>query len=106
MIRAHWLSPDYYEEAVIRDDLAVAGFSSVIIERVVCPSRASSAREAAIITVQGSMLRVAIEAWNASRMDEATGVVEQVMRERFGDGPVHGETKALMVTASKWAAAS
>lgn len=95
------LSPGYYEEAVIRADLAATGFSSITIERVVCPSRASSTHHAATITVQGSLLRAALQAWDASRLDEATGVVELAMRERFGDGPVNGETKALMVTASK-----
>jgi SAM-dependent methyltransferase len=95
------LSPGYYEEPVIRADLAAAGFSSVAIERVARPSRASSARDAATIMVQGSLLRAAIEAWDATRLDEATDAVEQAMRARFGEGPINGETKALMVTASK-----
>jgi hypothetical protein len=94
------LSPGYYEEAAIRADLATAGFSSISVERVIRPSRANSARDAATIVVHGSLLRAAIEAWDASRLDEATAVVERVMRVRFGDGPVNGETKALMITAS------
>jgi hypothetical protein len=54
-----------------------------------------------VITVQGSMLRTAIETADPSRLGEATKAVEQVMLARFGEGPVEGETKALIVTATK-----
>ena len=54
-----------------------------------------------MITVQGSLLRAAIEAADPSRLGEATDAVERVMRARFGDGPVEGENKALIVTATK-----
>jgi hypothetical protein len=36
-----------------------------------------------------------------SRLAEATKAVEQVMFTRFGEGPVEGETKALIVTTTK-----
>ena len=71
------------------------------IDRVARPAKAASAREAAVFTVQGSLLRTAIEAADPSRLGEATDAVERVMRARFGDGPVEGETKALIVTAAK-----
>jgi hypothetical protein len=35
------------------------------------------------------------------RLGDATKAVEQVMLARFGDGPVEGETKALIVSATK-----
>jgi hypothetical protein len=54
-----------------------------------------------MITVQGSLIRTAIEAANPSRLDEATNAVEQVMLARFGDGPVEGENKALIVTTTR-----
>jgi SAM-dependent methyltransferase len=94
------LFPDYYAEPAIRADLAAAGFHEVRIERVARPAKAASAREAAVMTVHGSLLRSAIEAADPARLGEATDAVEQVMRARFGDGAVEGENKALIVTAA------
>jgi SAM-dependent methyltransferase len=95
------LNPDYFDELTIRADLASAGFQDVKVDRVARPARAASAREAAVITVHGSLLRTAIEAADPSRLDEATGAVEQIMLARFGKGTVEGETKALIVTATR-----
>jgi hypothetical protein len=95
------VSPGYHDEPIIRADLAAARFREVNIERVTLPAKAASAREAAVMTVQGSLLRAAIEAADASRLTEATNAVDQVMRSRFGDGPVQGEAKALIVTTAK-----
>ena len=95
------LSPGYFDEPTIRADLATARFRDVNVDRIARPARAASARDAAVITVQGSLLRTAIETANPSRLGEATKAVEQVMSARFGDGPIEGETKALIVTATK-----
>jgi len=95
------VSPGYYDEPTIRADLATAGFHEVNIERITRPAKAASAREAAVMTVQGSLIRAAIEAADASRLDEATNAVERAMRARFGDGPVEGEAKALIITTPK-----
>jgi SAM-dependent methyltransferase len=95
------LSPGYFDEPTIRADLAAARFRDVMVDRVARPARAASARDAAVITVQGSLLRTAIETTNPSRLGEATKAVEQVMSARFGEGSVRGETKALIVTATK-----
>ena len=61
------------------------------IDRVVRPAKAASARHAAVIAVQGSLLRTAIEPVDPSRLGGATDAVEHVMRSRFGDRPVVGE---------------
>jgi len=95
------VNPGYFEEHTIRADLAAAGFRDVKIDRIARTARAASARDAAVITVQGSLLRTAIETADPSRLGEATKAVEQVMFARFGDGPVEGETKALIVTTKK-----
>jgi ubiE/COQ5 methyltransferase family len=95
------LSQGYFDEPTIRADLATARFRDVSIDRIGRPATAASARDAAEITVQGSLLRTAIEAADPSRLGEATKAVEQVMSARFGEGPVEGETKALIVTATK-----
>lgn len=95
------LSPGYFDEAVIRTDAAAAGFGDVTVERVTRPARARSAKEAAMITVQGSLLRTAIEAAAPARLGEATRAVERALVARFGRGAVEGETKALVVVATK-----
>ena len=78
-----------------------AGFRDVKVDRIARTARAASAREAEVTTVQGSLLRTAIETAEPSRLGEATKAVEQVMLTRFGEGPVEGETKALIVTTTK-----
>lgn len=95
------LNPDYFDEPTIRADLEAAGFGTVGIDRIARTARAASARDAAVITVQGSLLRTAIEASAPSRLDEATMAVELAMLARFGEGPVEGKMKALIVTATK-----
>jgi SAM-dependent methyltransferase len=95
------VSPAYFDEPTIRADLAAAGFPDIKINRIVRTARAASARDAAVITVQGSLLRTAIETADPSRLGEATKAVEQVMLARFGEGPVEGETKALIVATTK-----
>lgn len=95
------LNPDYFDEPTIRADLTATGFRDVRVDRIARPARAASARDAAVITVQGSLLRTAIEKADPSRLGEATHTVEQVMFARFGEGPVEGETKALIVTTTK-----
>jgi ubiquinone/menaquinone biosynthesis C-methylase UbiE len=94
-------APDYFDEPTIRADLAAAGFRDVRVDRIARPATAGSARDAAVTSVQGSLLRTAIEAADPSRLAEATDAVERAMRTRFGDGPVEGETRALIVTTTK-----
>jgi hypothetical protein len=95
------LSPPYHDEDTIRADLAAAGFGAVQVERISQTAYVASARDAAVITVQGSMIRTAIEAADPARLDEATDAVERLMLARFGSGPVEGATTALIVTAEK-----
>jgi ubiquinone/menaquinone biosynthesis C-methylase UbiE len=95
------VNPAYFNEPTIRAHLAAAGFRDVKVDRIARTVRAASARDAAVITVQGSLIRSAIEMVDPSRLGEATKAVEQVMFTRFGEGPVEGETKALIVTTTK-----
>jgi hypothetical protein len=95
------VDPAYFEEPTIRANLTAAGFRDVKVDRIARMARAVSARDAALMTVQGSLLRTAIETADPSRLGEVTKAVEQVMLARFGEGPVEGETKALIVTTTK-----
>jgi SAM-dependent methyltransferase len=93
------MSPPYYDDPVIQSDLAAAGFVEIELTRVVEPSRAASARDAATITCHGSMLRAAIEAYDPSRLEEITDRVAEKLLSEFGTGAVEGATQALLVTA-------
>jgi hypothetical protein len=95
------VNPGYFDEPTIRADLTAAGFQDVNVDRVARTARAASARDVAAITVQGSLLRAAIETADPSRLGEAIQAVEQVMLTRFGEGPVEEEMKALIATATK-----
>ncbi len=66
------LNPGYFDEPTIRADLEAVGFRDVSIDRIARPSKAASARDAAVITVQGSLLRTAIEAADSSASAKAT----------------------------------
>ena len=95
------VNPPYHDENTIRADLTSAGFQRITIERITRPAEAASAREAAIATVHGSLIRTVIELTVPERFAEATDAVERAMRARFGDGHIAGSTVALMVTAEK-----
>src|SRR5215831_19240926 len=56
------LNPGYFDEATIRAELTAAGFREVKVDRIARTAKAASAQDAAVITVQGSLLRTAIEA--------------------------------------------
>jgi Phage derived protein Gp49-like (DUF891) len=51
-------------------DLTAAGFRDVKVDRIARTARAASARDAAVIMVQGSLLRTAIEAADPSRLGD------------------------------------
>jgi hypothetical protein len=95
------MSPPYYDDWVIRSDLAVAGFVEIQIERVTQPSRSASARDAATIARRGSMLRAAIETYDPSRLEEVTDSVTRKLLSEFGTGAIEGATQALLVTAER-----
>ena len=62
----------YHDTALIRSDLAKAGFSNVTIETRAEESRAPSARHVAVAYCQGTPLRNEIEARGADKLEAAT----------------------------------
>ena len=88
----------YYDQAVIRQDLARGGFGGVPqITTVTAKSRASSPRIPAMGYCQGTPLRDEIAAQEASRRDTALGVVTTALANRFGGGAVDGKLQAHIV---------
>ncbi len=91
----------YHDAGRIREELKAAGFADVSIDVVDGVSKASSPREAAIAYCQGTPLRNEIEARDASRLQEATDRATEALAQRFGDGPVEGRLRALVITAAR-----
>jgi len=83
----------------IREDLTAAGFTKISIEAVDAVSKAASPRDPAIAYCQGTPLRNEIEARDASRLEEATDHAAEALALRFGNGPVEGRIRALVITA-------
>jgi SAM-dependent methyltransferase len=94
------VSPPYYDEPAIRTDLNAAGFRHIEIDRVIQSARAASARQAAIATVHGSLIRSVIMSSAPERLVEATNVVERAIRGKLGDGRIVGTTRALVILAN------
>jgi SAM-dependent methyltransferase len=88
----------YNDPALIRDDLAAAGFSGVEIETVRCESQ-GSASDAALGLCQGSPLRAEIEARAPERLAEATEAAAAAIRALGGGEQVSLPMMALIVTA-------
>jgi len=92
------MNPPYYDEPTIRADLAAANFVNVVVERISLPVKAT-AREAAVATVHGSLIRPVIEETAPERLDEATDAVEQALRPNLRAGGIIGTTTAILVAA-------
>jgi ubiquinone/menaquinone biosynthesis C-methylase UbiE len=90
----------YCDEAQIRADLEAAGFASVTVDRLDHRSRASSAREASVALCEGTPLRNEIEARDAGGLQRTTERVTDAFARRFGEGPIGGRLRALLVTAA------
>jgi SAM-dependent methyltransferase len=74
---ASLVNPGYHDETTLREDLAVAQFQQIRVERVLLPTAAGCAREAALATVHGSLIRTVIATQHPGRLEEATNAVER-----------------------------
>lgn len=91
----------YHDVAQIRQDLADAGFGSVMIDTVTAQSVAPSALIAATAYCQGTVLRTEIEARDAGALSAATQRAADAIAARHGDGEVRGRIQAHVVTAAR-----
>jgi len=85
----------------IRADLTVVGFTEVSVEAVDCISKAQSARDPAVGFCQGTPLRSEIETRDVSRLQQATDHAASALAKRFGNGPVEGRIRALVISAQR-----
>ena len=83
----------------IRAALAASGFTNLSFETLPERSRTGSAREAAIATCQGGVLRSHIESHAPDRLEELTEAVAAALAEKFGTGPINAPMQAILFTA-------
>jgi ubiquinone/menaquinone biosynthesis C-methylase UbiE len=89
----------YHDVDSIREELTTAGFARISMETVEDKSVAPSPREPAIAYCQGTPLRNEIMERDASRLEEATDKAAQALADRFGNGPIEGRIRALIIHA-------
>jgi SAM-dependent methyltransferase len=92
----------YHDERRVAHDVAAGGFEAApSIERIAFTSRAVSPRVPAIAYCHGTPLRGEIEARDAGGLERTTRAAEQELARRFGDGPIEGRIKALVVSVTR-----
>jgi SAM-dependent methyltransferase len=87
----------YHDIALIRSDLAKAGFIDVAIETRQAQSRAASARVPALAYCQGTPLRNEIEA--RGNLEVATDHAAAALASRHGSGEVSARIQAHIILA-------
>ena len=89
----------YHDTALIRSDLAKAGFSNVTIETSAEESRAPSPRQVAVAYCQGTPLRNEIEARGADKLEAATEHAASAIARKHGSGEVAAKIQAHVILA-------
>ena len=87
----------YHDTALIRSDLAKAGFTDVAIETREAQSRAASPRDVALAYCQGTPLRNEIEA--RGNLEAATDHAADLIAGRHGSGEVAAKIQAHVILA-------
>ena len=87
----------YHDIALIRSDLAKAGFTDVTIETRAAESRAASARQVALAYCQGTPWRNEIEA--RGNLEVATEHAASALARRHGSGEVVAKIQAHVIQA-------
>ena len=89
----------YHDIALIRSDLAKAGFSNVTIETRAEESRAPSPHHVATAYCQGTPLRNEIESRDAEKLEAATDHAASAIARKYGSGEVAAKIQAHVVMA-------
>ncbi|ANJ27457.1 class I SAM-dependent methyltransferase [Agromyces aureus] len=89
----------YFDVDLIRSELIASGFAEVDAETVTLPSRADTARDAAIGVCQGTPVRAEIEAREAGGLQAATEDAAQALITNFGSGRLESTMQAITIAA-------
>jgi SAM-dependent methyltransferase len=92
----------YHDASTIARDIKGGGFSRTSdVVTLPARSRAGSPHIPALAYCQGTPLRNEIEARNASRMAEVTGIAAEAIARRFGASAVDGKIQAHVITVER-----
>jgi SAM-dependent methyltransferase len=91
----------HYRTGIVGDALDMAGFGNVAIEPVELESRVLAAGDIAIGFCQGSPLRNEIEQRRPGGLAAVTEAVARAIAARLGEGPICGQMRAYVITASR-----
>ena len=89
----------YHDVDRIRADLTQAGFMDIAVASVAHRSRAASPNDPATAFCQGTPMRNEIESRGEPGLEAATQQAAQALARKFGNGPIEGRIRALVVTA-------
>jgi SAM-dependent methyltransferase len=95
------LAPDYNDIDATQAELVTAGFGSVSAEKLVKRSYSNSAREAAMASCYGGLLRAQIEMHAPERLDEITETATAAIAARFGNGRIDAPLYAILFRATR-----
>jgi hypothetical protein len=90
----------YHDAALIRSELADAGFSHVTIETRADQGRASSPRIPAVAFCKGTVLRNEIEARDPDGLEAATDYAASAIADRHGRGEIAAKIHAHVIMAT------
>ena len=91
----------HHEAAPLEAQLRTAGFGATSVESITRESRAPDALSVAIGFCQGTPMRTEIEAHGAEALAAATQVAAGAIAPRYGSGPVTGQIRANVITATR-----
>jgi SAM-dependent methyltransferase len=91
---ATFLAPKDNDIEAVKADLAGAGFGSISVKKLEKQSYFGSAREAAISSCHGGLLRAQIEMHAPERLEEITDAAAAAIAARYGDGPIDAPLRA------------
>ena len=89
----------YHNAELIQDQLGSAGFSHATIERIEKIRSAPSARDVALAYCHGTPLRNEIESRDRDVLSQVTDSATGEFEAKFGNGPITGKIKGLVITA-------
>jgi SAM-dependent methyltransferase len=89
----------YHDVALIREQVAMGGFRSIVVQTLDDRSRTAAPHDAAFAYCHGTPLRNEIVARDPSRLAEATRWSADALARRFGKGPIEGRIRAHVITA-------
>jgi len=91
----------YYDDVLIGQHLAEAGFAAAQMETIAARSRAESPAFVATAFCQATPLRNEIEARAPGRLQEITNTAEAVVERRFGSGMIEAKMQARVIAVSR-----